>query len=570
MQYADIKGQAELLKTSTGEALDALVALLGLTRQESKKATAKERFLLAEARADTVAVPAGTRVKTQGGRYFNTLDYAEIPPGATYVDTIVQAEEAGAESSGILAGEINILVDPIPYIASVSNVDESTGGLDVEDDDSLTERAYLAPSRFSCAGPRDAYEYHVRDWRSDVTDVQITSPAPCEIAIYFVMEGGRLPNATEREELTEYISGENLRPLCDKVVCVEPEEVAYTIEKWLKMGMKPREVADKLRVHVSTIYRELKRGAYDRLDGGTWEVKTAYSPDIAEEKYQAHLREKGPDLKIGNDHELANYIETTILDKDCSPAAVLGFAMIEGKKFKTSLSVPTIYKYIAKGLFLNLTQEELPRHGKKKHKYKKVKKNKSASRAPAGESIEQRPEEIDGREEFGHWEGDTVYSGKGKRKTTRALLTLTERKTRKEIIIAIPNRKAETVVKALDALERKLGARRFRAIFKSITFDNGTEFAAAEELERSCINKHLPRTKVYFCHPYSSWERGTNENTNGMIRRRFPKGTNFAAVTNAQIVQVESWINNYPRKILGYKSSEIVFRECLRELGIAA
>lgn len=342
------------------------------------------------------------------------------------------------------------------------------------------------------------------------------------------------------------------------------------IEKWLKMGMKPREVADKLRVHVSTIYRELKRGAYDRLDGGTWEVKTAYSPDIAEEKYQAHLREKGPDLKIGNDHELANYIETTILDKDCSPAAVLGFAMIEGKKFKTSLSVPTIYKYIAKGLFLNLTQEELPRHGKKKHKYKKVKKNKSASRAPAGESIEQRPEEIDEREEFGHWEGDTVYSGKGKRKTTRALLTLTERKTRKEIIIAIPNRKAETVVKALDALERKLGARRFRAIFKSITFDNGTEFAAAEELERSCINKHLPRTKVYFCHPYSSWERGTNENTNGMIRRRFPKGTNFAAVTNAQIAQAENWINNYPRKILGYKSSEIVFRECLRELGIAA
>ena len=110
----------------------------------------------------------------------------------------------------------------------------------------------------------------------------------------------------------------------------------------------------------------------------------------------------------------------------------------------------------------------------------------------------------------------------------------------------------------------------YNKIFKSITFDNGTEFAAAEGLERSCVNKCLPRTKVYFCHPYSSWERGTNENTNGMIRRRFPKGTNFAAVTNAQIAQTENWINNYPRKILGYKSSEIVFRECLRELGIAA
>lgn len=236
-----------------------------------------------------------------------------------------------------------------------------------------------------------------------------------------------------------------------------------------------------------------------------------------------------------------------------------------GKTFKQN--------YGALKTYIQDLSTEIPRTTdqlKKKHKYKKVKKNKSASRAPAGESIEQRPEEIDEREEFGHWEGDTVYSGKGKRKTTRALLTLTERKTRKEIIIAIPNRKAETVVKALDALERKLGARRFRAIFKSITFDNGTEFAAAEELERSCVNKRLPRTKVYFCHPYSSWERGTNENTNGMIRRRFPKGTNFAAVTNAQIAQAENWINNYPRKILGYKSSEIVFRECLRELGIAA
>ena len=80
----------------------------------------------------------------------------------------------------------------------------------------------------------------------------------------------------------------------------------------------------------------------------------------------------------------------------------------------------------------------------------------------------------------------------------------------------------------------------------------------------------LGYTAHHFCHPYSSWERGTNENTNGMIRRRFPKGTNFAAVTNAQIAQAENWINNYPRKILGYRSSEIVFRECLRELGIAA
>lgn len=340
------------------------------------------------------------------------------------------------------------------------------------------------------------------------------------------------------------------------------------IERWLRKGWRPKQIADKLRVHPSTIYRELKRGAYERLNGDTWKMETAYSPDIAEDKYQAQLREKGPDLKIGKDHELAEYIEQTIIERDCSPAAVLGYAMMEGKTFKTTVSVQTIYKYIKMGLFLHITQVDLPRRGKRKNSYKKVKTNKSQARASAGESIENRAPEVKNRKEFGHWEMDTVYSKKNT--TAKALLVLTERKTRKEIIIGVPNRKAETIVRALDALERKMGAAKFRKIFKSITVDNGSEFAAAEAMERSAINKTIPRTAVYFCHPYSSWERGSNENNNIMIRRKHPKGTDFSKVSAAQIKETENWINNYPRKILGYKSSEAVFRECLRELGIVA
>lgn len=339
------------------------------------------------------------------------------------------------------------------------------------------------------------------------------------------------------------------------------------IEKWLKGGLNAQEIADRLRVHRSTIYRELKRGRYEWLDGKTWRTEIRYSPDIAEKRYRDNLRAKGPDLKIGKDYELATYIEETMIKHNCSPAAVLGFAILEGRKFKTSISIPTIYSYIKKGVFLNITQKDLPRHGKHKSTYKKVGKKKEA-RAPAGESIEQRPAEVDNRKVFGHWEADTVYSGKGKNKSKHALLVLTERKTRQEVIIKIPNRKAETIVKALDALEHKLGARRFRAIFKSITVDNGSEFAATKELERSCINKTIPRTKLYYCHPYSSWERGSNENINGMIRRRHPKGTNFAKVPKEEIAKTEDWINNYPRKILGYRSSEMEFQECLRQLGI--
>ena len=338
------------------------------------------------------------------------------------------------------------------------------------------------------------------------------------------------------------------------------------IEKWKKKKLEPKEIAEKLRVHISTIYRELRRGEYERLDGSTWEIKKEYSPDIAEKKYQENLREKGPDLKIGNNQALADFIEKTIVEKDCSPAAALAFARNEG--FDVDISIPTIYSYIKKDIFLSLTQNELPRHGKRKSKYRHVKKKKEASRAPAGESIEKRPEEVNNRETFGHWEGDTVYSGK--KTSTEALLTLAERMTRKEIIIKIPDRKAETVVKAFDALERKWGAVNFRAVFQSITFDNGTEFASADLLEASCINKTIPRTKVYFAHPYSSWERGTNENGNGMIRRKHPKGTNFKEVSKTELQNTEDWINEYPRKILGYRCSNVVFNECLHEIGIKA
>lgn len=338
------------------------------------------------------------------------------------------------------------------------------------------------------------------------------------------------------------------------------------IEKWRKEGIKVRDIAGKLRVDPSTVYRELKRSSYDRPNGKTWELIATYSPDIAEQKYQTHLREKGPNLKIGKDHELAAYIEQTIIDKDCSPAAVYGYAREEGKIFKTHISVPTIYSYIKKGVFLNLTQKSLPRHGVHKNDYKKITVKKPA-RAPAGESIEKRPEEVNNREEFGHWEMDTVYSGK--KKSTAALLVLTERKTRNENIILIPNRRAETTVWAINALERKLGAKKFGIIYKSITVDNGSEFALADQLEKSCITEGN-RTKIYYCHPYSSWERGTNENVNSMIRRRHPKGTDFSKVTAEEVAATEHWINSYPRKILGYKSAESAYRECLRELGLTA
>jgi phage-related baseplate assembly protein len=229
MQFVDAKGKAELLKSSTGDDLDALAALLGITRQPSKKATATERFTLSAARGEATGIPAGTRVRTQNGQYFNTLEYAEIAAGDTYTDATVQAEEAGTGADGILTGVIDTLVDPIPYIASVTNTTVSSGGLDVEDDYSLTERTFLAPNRFSVAGPKGAYEYFVKEWRSDVADVQITSPSACVVAIYLMFADGTIPDASEKASLLSYLDDNIIRPLTDNVVCNDPEEITYNI-----------------------------------------------------------------------------------------------------------------------------------------------------------------------------------------------------------------------------------------------------------------------------------------------------------------------------------------------------
>ena len=334
----------------------------------------------------------------------------------------------------------------------------------------------------------------------------------------------------------------------------------YKIEALLNKGHSVKEIAEEIHVHVSTVYREIKRARMIHRNTD-WTEEERYNPDEAERKYRENLSAKGAPLKIGNDFELVEYLETKILDKENprSPAAALAEIHIEGRRFKTSICVTTLYSYIEKGVFLTLTNADLPDKPKRKRKYKRVKEVK---RPPRGESIENRPAEADTREAFGYWEMDTIYSGK--KTSKRALLVLTERKSRKEIIEPMPDRTAESTIRALDRIERRYGAM-FRKVFKGITVDNGSEFADVERLERSAIRKGK-RTTFYYCHPYSSFERGSNENQNKMIRRRHPKGTDFGKVSTAAIKQTEAWINNYPRKILGWKTSEMIFQECVATL----
>lgn len=331
------------------------------------------------------------------------------------------------------------------------------------------------------------------------------------------------------------------------------------METMLNSGHKVVEVAEYLHVHRSTIYREIKRGEYTHRNSDYTE-ETRYSGDLGQKNHDWNAQGKGRNIKIGNDRPLAEYIEEKIIEDKYSPEAALAAAAESGIEFTTSISVRTLYRYIDKGIFLKLTNKDLPVKGKRKKHNKRVKVQKRAS---AGESIENRPDEVKNREIFGHWEMDTV---KGKQGVTKScMLVLTERKTRDEIIVKLPDQKAASVVEAIDRLERKWGDM-FTKVFRSITVDNGVEFSDYEGLERSVLHEGEKRTFAFYCHPYSSWERGSNENNNRLIRRHIPKGEDFDEKQDRDIEYIENWINNYPRGIFGFKTSAQLFEEEIRNL----
>lgn len=325
------------------------------------------------------------------------------------------------------------------------------------------------------------------------------------------------------------------------------------LDGMLKAKAKPPEIAAALGVCVKTVYNEIARGKCTQMTS-EYEFVEVYCPEVAERKYQENLRAKGPDLKIGHDHAFASYVEDMIVNHGYSPAAVLAKIREEGLEFETQICETTLYNYIYRGdVFLTLTEDHLLYKGE--HHTEKRERPKRA-REPKGESIEKRPPEIKERETFGHWEMDSIM---GPVHSKAALVTLVERLTREIFIFRVPDHTMESVVRVLDKLERKMGAA-FSQVFKSITVDNGCEFQDCKGMERS-LRRRGPRTKIYYCHPYSAYERGSNENGNRIVRRFFPKGTDFDDVTAAEVARAEAWINDYPRKILGWRSAGALFAE---------
>jgi len=297
--------------------------------------------------------------------------------------------------------------------------------------------------------------------------------------------------------------------------------------------------------HESTIRRELKRGMVTHILEEEPFERREYNAEYAHIDATSNYSAKGPDLKLGYDWLLVEAVTHLIRNKNYSPYAVIAEFNNNGWPSETRICEKTLYNYIQAGYMGDLSEKDLLLEGKRRKPKGEPRKHSRA--AAAAKSISGRPPGANDRTEYGHWEADTVVSGTGTSST--CLLTLTERKTRFEITRRIAHRTAEAVRKELAVLERELGPTLFRELFKTITADNGGEFSDIEGIETSALSqKH--RVTLYFAHPYSSFERGTNENHNGIIRRFIPKGSDISRYTKDTVRKIQDWMNSYPRKIL--------------------
>ena len=230
MQYIDRQGKQNILKYSYSDFLDNLAIFKGVTRNPATAATTTLRFTLSAERDTATGIPQGTRVSTAGSIYFATDVYAEIPAGSTTVDVPATCTVAGTDGNGFSVGELSTIVDPIPYVASVSNTTATEGGAEIESDDDLAERVFLAPGAYSTAGPEDGYLYHAKAYSAAIGDVVATSnQAAGTVDIVFIMADGSTPGEEMIEGLEGYLQGKTIRPMTDLVRVAAPQEVQYTI-----------------------------------------------------------------------------------------------------------------------------------------------------------------------------------------------------------------------------------------------------------------------------------------------------------------------------------------------------
>lgn len=320
-------------------------------------------------------------------------------------------------------------------------------------------------------------------------------------------------------------------------------EERHDIEVHLRDGWSIYKIAKNLGRPYNTIKNEIQRGTVLLYNGKT----ARYKARVGEEKYKENRRSSTRKYRCLETASFLKYVVQSFREKGWSLDACYGHALESGLFRRDEIvCTKTLYNYIDLGL-ISLKNIDLPeklRRNTKKDKVREKKKN-------LGDSIELRDKSIENRDDFGNWEIDSIIGKKAAEEP--CIMSLTERKLRVSIWLKLRNHSADAMMEALKQVKEEYGAN-FAKVFRTITADNGSEFGRLSELKEDGV-------KVYFAHPYSSWERGTNECHNRMLRRFIPKGKSISEYSIEDIAFFADRINGLPRKILGYKTPEELFEQ---------
>lgn len=310
------------------------------------------------------------------------------------------------------------------------------------------------------------------------------------------------------------------------------------IKKYVEMKISMREIAKLLDRSPSTISRELKRNSYKK--SVNYSV-TGYSPLQANNKYKN--RRLNCHRKVNLNNDILNLLQNQLL-LNWSPDQVVNY---HHNALYNLPSVSTIYRWIHKGYLKKIKMINLRRKGNFKRPAE------TRGKFNIGKTIKKRPKEVFNRNTFGHWEADTVVSGRidGKAKSSYCFVTLAERKSRLYVCKHISDRKEETVTKAIVELLSKFP----KELVKTITCDRGKEFAGWKTIEEKLD------CNMYFADPYCAWQKGTNENSNGLLREYYPKGMDLSLTNDKELTKNLHLLNNRPRKCINYKTPNEVINE---------
>jgi len=317
------------------------------------------------------------------------------------------------------------------------------------------------------------------------------------------------------------------------------------IQALKKVGYSNRAIAREIHCSPSTVGYELRRGTPVYCGHGR---RPRYSAKRGAAVYKANRNHCRRPTGVPRDSAFLHWVAEQVRVHKWSLDACVGYARSNNLfPAETIPCTKTLYNLIWKGELL-LTPFDLPEALGRRTKGKP-----HVSKRLNGKSIEERPDEVSQRNTFGHWESDTVL-GK-KKKGEPAVFTIVERLTGCYLSIRTGEKTCQGIADAMRVLHKRFGSK-FGEVFRTITTDNGNEFAAFSEFEAL-------GTKVYFAHPYSAWERPVNERTNRLLRRYIPKGVSIHNFSDEQILMFSDEINALPRKRLGYRTPEELFDEQL-------